>query len=241
SHALAFALGRYPADSMRLQALNAAFQNPPLVVRGQGHGPQTTWQVFHEEMPLSSLALQGERVLARIYNPTSQLQPLCKAYVQTDVWGKALANVIAVRPKEVVTVQLAQPLPQVREGEAPVGCLTPPMWRVGQNAGLPDPELLAFLEKKIAALEAQIAETEAQRADEQGAKRLRLQHQSYVLKRECVELELSLLLNQRKLARRGALSYDDLFLPDDEVAALGLALNRLRIKRRIFDYIVQAL
>jgi hypothetical protein len=30
-------------------------------------------------------------------------------------------------------------------------------------------------------------------------------------------------------------------MADPDIAALGLALNRLRIKRRIFDYIVQAL
>jgi hypothetical protein len=48
-------------------------------------------------------------------------------------------------------------------------------------------------------------------------------------------------LNQRKRARKGALCYDDLYQPDAEIAAIGLALNHLRIKRRIFDYVVQAL
>ncbi|MCB0147677.1 MAG: hypothetical protein KDE01_08500, partial [Caldilineaceae bacterium] len=67
------------------------------------------------------------------------------------------------------------------------------------------------------------------------------EHHRYVLERELAELRLSLLLNERKLAEGETPSHAYLYDPDDEIAAAGLALNRLRIKRRIFDYVVAAL
>jgi hypothetical protein len=62
-----------------------------------------------------------------------------------------------------------------------------------------------------------------------------------VLKRQRLELELSHLLNSRKLAEGEEPDAARLYERDEDIAALGLALNRLRIKRRIFDYVVQAI
>jgi hypothetical protein len=62
-----------------------------------------------------------------------------------------------------------------------------------------------------------------------------------VLKREQVEFQLSHLLNQRKLAENGALRYDYLYEPDAEIAKISLELNKLRIKRRIYDYVIESL
>jgi hypothetical protein len=63
-------------------------------------------------------------------------------------------------------------------------------------------------------------------------------HRYYVLRREAVEAEFSLLLNRKRLEGDGAAGEDAV---DPEVAALGLRLNQLRIKRRVFDYVAQAL
>ena len=68
----------------------------------------------------------------------------------------------------------------------------------------------------------------------EGQDRLLLQHRIYVLQRESLEFQLSHLLNQRKLAQDGALDEEYLYEPDAEIAELGLTLNHLRIKRRIF-------
>jgi hypothetical protein len=246
SHELAVGFVRFPASSMSLQAMNAAYQNPPLIVRGHGEGAQTTWQVFHEELPVSSLAVMDGSVLVRLYNPTHRVQTLNQTYLQTDMWGKAFATVEAVQPKQIVTVRLGSPTERplsstARNRKTGVECLTLPKWRVGKNTGLPDPEILTLMRKKITELEEQVARTEAQIAKEQGAERLKLQHRYYVLKRESVELKLSLLLNLRKLEAQGAADDEYLFAPDEEIAALGLELNQLRIKRRIFDYVVQAI
>jgi chromosome segregation ATPase len=120
--------------------------------------------------------------------------------------------------------------------------LAGPTWRVGENQGLPETAVLHQLNDKIAARESQLQETEAQLAAcEDETKRLRLQHRWYVLKREQVEFQLSHLLNQRKLAENGALRYDYLYEPDAEIAKISLELNKLRIKRRIYDYVIESL
>jgi hypothetical protein len=54
------------------------------------------------------------------------------------------------------------------------------------------------------------------------------------------EFRLSVRLNELKLAQQGQLNEVYLFTPDEEVATLGQQLNKLRIKRRIYDYIVAA-
>ncbi len=55
-HEVAVAFGDFAGDSMDMQQLNAAYQNPPLIVKNKGNGERTSWQLLHEEMPLSSLA-----------------------------------------------------------------------------------------------------------------------------------------------------------------------------------------
>jgi hypothetical protein len=144
-------------------------------------------------------------------------------------------------PGQIVTVQLAGELRATAERTGEVTLLTPRPWRVGANKGMPDPEILAELEEKIAVYERKVGKIEEQMAGIEGAKRLRLQHLIYVLQREQAEAKLSLLLNRRKLNQQGALTAEYLFEPDAEIAEVGLLLNRLRIKRRIFDYVVQVL
>ncbi len=242
-HELAIAMGQFPADSMTLQRLNVAFQNPPLIVQGKGNGSQTRWQLIQENIPLSSLQIRDGALLARFYNPTTQVQPLSRAYSQTDVWGKVIAKVAAVPAKKIVVVRLAQRSQDASEvvNVDSVELVTLPQWRVGENKGLPDTVVLDQLEEKITALEAQLAETQKQFSKSQGLERLRWQHRCYVLERERLEFQLSHLLNQRKLAEQGSLRYEYLYQLDDEIAAIGFKLNRMRIKRRVFDYVVRAI
>jgi alpha-mannosidase len=242
-HELAIAIGQFPADSITLQRLNAAFQNPPLIVQGKGNGSQTRWQLLREDMPISSLQIRGDALLARLYNPTTKLQPLSQSYPQTDVWGTVVGNVDAVPPKKIVTVQLTQTPQDVIEivDVDSVELVWLPQWRVGDNKGLPDTVILARLEENIGALDKELTNIATQISQSHGTERLRLQHRYYILKRERLEFQLSLLLNQRKLAEQGSLRYEYLYQFDDEIASIGFNLNRMRIKRRIFDYVVQAM
>jgi alpha-mannosidase len=250
-HEVAVAIGPLAVDSLALHHLNTAYQNPALIVRaGRAAGTQTTWHWFEEAVALSSLAIHDNAILARFYNPTTKSLALSHPYQQTDTPGNPLGERAVLRPKQIMTVRLPDSIPPA-QATAPssaaglVTLLTFPPWRVGESTTLPDPAILAQLAEKIATLEDQLAEIEAQLSDAAGAsagiEQLRLQHRFYILKRECVEFQLSLLLNQRRLAEPARLRYDYLYQPDEEVARVGVSLNRLRIKRRIFDYVVQAL
>ena len=250
-HELAFAILPYPATSMTLQALNAAYQNSPLVVRFDGRGPSREWKFLQEDLPLSSLQVQEDGLLARFYNPTSQPARLTKAYPETDVWGRVQGESISIAPKKIATLRLDNPRQEVSEADNFVtpqfSLLNLPQWRVGPNHGAPQPAMLAHLEEKISGLDAQIAQVGHELAQLHGDSlaernsRLRLEHRQYALQRELCEYRLSLLLNQRKMEYGGNTPLEALYRVDPEVAEVGKELNRLRIKRRIYDYVVQAL
>jgi alpha-mannosidase len=250
-HELAFAILPYPATSIKLQSLNASFQNPPLVVRVNGHGTWKDWEILQESLPLSSLQLQDGSLLARFYNPTDRNVSLSHAYTETDVWGQRKGKTISLAPKKIATLMLdipiQQPLIADEANDAPVSLLNPPQWRVGLNHGQPDPAIMAQLERKISSLEDQSGQVYHHLArmrvngEADRSLQFRLEHQYYALQRECLEYQLSLLLNQRKLEHRANPPLEVLQQVDPEIAAIGKELNRLRIKRRIFDYVVQML
>jgi alpha-mannosidase len=240
-HEVAVAIGLKSVASIAFQSLLAAYQTPPLLVRHKGSGKENSWQFLQEAIPMSSLQVMNGTVLARFYNPTNEKRPFSQPRLQTDVWGEPVAMLDHILPKQIVTVQLADDLPTIKENGRVVELLTPAIWCIGPNASLPDPAILQQLEAKIEGLAAQLAQLEPRLSAATGAEQLRLQHQAYIWQREKLEFELSLLLNRRKLAEAGALRYGYLYEPDKEIAALGLALNRLRIKRRIFDYVIQAI
>ena len=241
-HEIGVVLGAPSPDDMALQQLNAAFQNPPLIVESQGQGRQTEWAWRQENLPLSSLALAGDHLLARFYNPTPITQPLSRAYLTTDILGQPQETMTQVPAKRIVTVRLDEELPVLSDTppSPAVTVLARPAWRVGDNHGRPDPDIIAQLTENIAALEQKLAGIEAALAQATGRDRYLLEHQTYVIKREICEYQLSARLNQLKLAAGGQLSEDYLFAPDTDITRIGLQLNRLRIKRRIFDYVIEA-
>ena len=250
-HELAFAVLPYPADSMALQTLNAAFQNPPLVVRSNGSGDRRYWAFLQEDLPLSSLQVHEEALMARFYNPTGHIANLSHTYLDTDVWGQVQSESISVAPKKIAVLRLeatSQAAPEASDPAASqISLLNPPQWRVGPNHGAPDPALLAHLEEEILVLDEQLEQVGVSLAEMQGAdqadwrSRLRLEHRQYALQRERLEYQLSLMLNQRKLQFGGSTPPEVLFQVDPEIAIVGKELNRLRIKRRIYDYVVHTL
>lgn len=242
-HELAVMFSQPDLDDLTIHHWNAAFQNPPLIVTSQGQGDQTGWQLLQANLPLSSLHIYNHKLLARFFNPTARKQPLAQEYLKTDVWGRPEAAIQEVQPKEIVTVQIEATLPAA--GAAPVPPpVTPvvwPAWRVGQNQGRPDPQIIQQHQTQITQLEIQLAQIEQQLKNLKEEEQYTLQHRYYVLKRESYELQLSALLNDSKFAIPDGLSEEYLYTVDEEIARLGLALNDLRIKRRIYDYVVEAL
>jgi TolA-binding protein len=116
-----------------------------------------------------------------------------------------------------------------------------PEWRVGENQSVPDTAIMEQLQEKAMELEQEIAELQGEIEHVDGDERWRRQHKIYVKQRESLEFRLSYLLNQRKRDQNGQLNEAYLFDQDPEIAELGSELNNLRIKRRIFDYVIEAL
>jgi alpha-mannosidase len=250
-HELAFASLPYPATSMKIQALNASFQNPPLVIRSECQGKQNHWEFLQEDLPLSALQVKENTLLARFCNPTDQIVKLSRSYMETDIWGQENRATTSVKPKKIICIKMPSPKSEIPdldgERDPQLSFLNPPQWRVGVNHGAPDQAILAKLEQKIAFLDEkieQIANRLAQMRTE-GLKdlnpRLLLEHTQYTLQRERLEYQLSLLLNLQKLKYGGSTPLEILSQVDPEIASIGKELNTLRIKRRIYDYVVQVL
>ncbi|MDQ4077871.1 MAG: hypothetical protein M3220_16695 [Chloroflexota bacterium] len=242
SHELGVLVGDGSVDDMAIHRLNVGFQNPPLIVEARGDGEQTEWPFLQVNLPLSSLHLYDDKLLARFFNPTMKEHRLARPYLRTDVWGHREAAVITIPPKAIVTMEIEQPLPPIDHVAVDhvITSLEGPPWRVGDNHGLPDPRIIERLREKIAQLEGRLEQIEEQLTRATGNERYFLQHRYYVIKRELYEYRLSVRLNELKLAMQGELSEAYLFTSDEQVAELGLQLNQLRIKRRIYDYIVEA-
>jgi len=239
THELAFACPGFGVDDVRFHALNAGYQNPPLLVQTQGTGSRTEWGFFQEALPLSSLQVANGRVLARIYNPTTSRQPLSRLTLQTDVFGHPEGMVQDVPAKGIRTLVAGEALlPPGLSPRLAVILTNPPAWRVGPNRGQPDPAVIQGLEDRVLELERQIEKAALRLTQATGAERYRCQHRVYVLERELYEHRLSIRLNRIKLENPAQAALD---APDEEVAEIGRRLNQLRIQRRIYDYIVQSL
>lgn len=130
-----------------MQALNAAFQTPPLIVQGEGAGVKTNWPILRADLPLASLHLHSETVLARLYNPTPDLVPLSSPMAKTDVWGSTNGGIDGVAAKAVVTVQMGLDS-QPASTPAAATLLTPFAWRVGEDRGAPRPDAVVAWPKR---------------------------------------------------------------------------------------------
>lgn len=242
-HELAVMFSQTALDDMAIHRQNAAFQNPPLIVASAGGGAQTNWPLLQADLPLTSLHIFDNKLLARFFNPTTKKQSLAKKYLKTDVWGQPKAANQEILPKEIVTVQIEAELPAFDAAPVPpaVRLLVEPAWRVGQNRGQPDATIIQQLKAKIDDLKSQLVGLEAQLKNLKEEERYSLQHANYILKRELYEVRLSVLLNESQLAVADSLGEEYLTTIDKNIAQVGLALNELRIKRRIYDYVIEAL
>jgi alpha-mannosidase len=243
THEIAVMIGETKIDDMTIHKLNAGFQNPPIIVDHRGYGDQTGWQVLQVSLPLSSMQIYDNKILARFYNPTAKKQVFKKVYQKTDVWGNPKNPVREISTKEIVTVQIDEALPPARSlsNKQSLTPVTWPSWRVGENQGRPDKQVIEQLKTNTAHLGTKLAQVEEELKRTGKNNRPRLQHTYYMLKRKLFEVRLSVLLNEMELAAPERLSYAYLYSRDPDVARLGSELNELRIKRRIYDYVVEAL
>ena len=139
---LAFAMGDFSAESPHIQKLNAAYQNPPLIVEWNGSGTETEWQFLQGDAPLSSLRVVDDQIVARWYNPTNE-------------------TIDGIAPKKIVTeiIKVERQTTQSRNlATPPLRILNYPEWRVGQNRGLPSQDEIDKMKEKIATCRAGMEE-----------------------------------------------------------------------------------
>jgi len=238
-HRLAFAtLAGGLADS-GLITHNEAFHNPPMIshVRGGAVDGSTLWNLFSAEAPVAAMPVLNGTPAVRLFN--SLTSSLATSVDLLSPAGEPEGQVSSLRPKQIVTAGLPTSTQAWVAAEADTVVLTPIEMRVGASRSKPVDEELEGLEQRIADLAAQLVDNTEQLDGAEGDDKYRLMHREYVLDRERLELALSLELN-----RRLAASTDEVSIPDDAdpvIADLGLRLNDLRVRRRIFDYVVAAL
>ena len=241
-HHLAVMFTNFGVEDPCFQALNAGFQNPPMIAESNGTGNEIEWLFLSENLPLSSLHLAKEQILARFFNPTSQPVKLSKPRLKTDVVGQPESLIESIPTRGILTIGMeALPSELVTFESETVKLLNDPVWRVGPNQGSPDPEVIQQLEDNITRCQTQLEGISKARKAARGREQYLLEHQASILEREILEYQLSVRLNeiQLMLAEKGA--SEALFTPDELVADIGWQLNQARIKRRIFDYVVQTL
>lgn len=247
-HRIGFAVLAESIDAAGFRSANEAFQNPPVIATVQtasttGDPASLPWTIFAADLPVSAVLADSDTdgaAVVRLYNPTQSPVALKESVTTTTIRHCEPNATDAVDPGKIVTTSISVPgLPAPHDG-ATVSVLTPIQSRVQPARSRPDPLELDALSERIASLEAQLVENEHDRVGANGGPDgHRLTHRTYVLDRERLELMLSLELNRRRAATDDEVSIPD--APDPEIAEIGLALNDLRVKRRIWDYVVQAL
>lgn len=224
-----------------LAGLADAFHRPPLIARVQAGAAQSgavrdgaaaradagldsIWQ--SSDLVVSSLRPGSDRstVIARVYNPSGSIVPLDEA---SSLAARQIAEIEISMPALVPTT------------DGPVQVLNPVGVRVGASRSRPSPETMTELSNRIAALGGELDKVIVDLDGTTGADRYRLTHRRYVIEREWLELRLSLELNERRAASADLVSIPD--APDPVIADIGARLNELRVNRRIYDYVVQAL
>lgn len=240
-HRIGFAVLSDSIDHSGLWAVNEAFQNPPMIGRvseSDSSGP-TEWTVFEVDLPLTALTVIDDAPVARLYNPNQSTTQLATTLLSRGLRTSETERCSQVGAKQILSVVVDSTAGPTPSDTAVVETAPPPRVRVGPSRSRPENCELDGLTERIERLTSELSDNEQLLAAATGDDRYRNLHRSYVLDRERLELMLSLELNQR-LAR----SESDVSIPDDPdpaIVELGTRLNDLRIKRRIFDYVVAAL
>ncbi len=242
THRLAVAFLSGPLEKSGLAALNDAWQNPPMLVDVDGGaGSGTDWSLASFGAPTTATVPQPDgRFALRVFNPSNIDHELGHQIERVALSGEPLPPTDRLSPKEIATLPVSVPSLPTSDGTARVTVLNPFVERVPRTRVVPTDGPMQTLRERIAELEGELVDTRATLAEnEDRTERYFLQHREYVLDRERLEMALSLELNERRAATDDEVSIPD--DPDPVIAELGADLNDLRVKRRIFDYVVQAL
>ncbi|MEM9776432.1 MAG: hypothetical protein AAF902_17780, partial [Chloroflexota bacterium] len=216
THKMALYAGDIRPDDDRFNSLEASFHHDPLIVDVDGKGETSSWLAAKNDQPLTAIWPSLNGLGGRVWHATGDQAGLIDE-VELDVQMGDQPN-----------------------ASSPENChlLNAPVVRMGDNKGLPDENVLGQLRQKVEQLTGKAADAKKRLAAASGTEKLKIEHELYVHERERHEFLLSIRLNELKIAQNGELTESYLYQPDPEVTEIGYRLNQLRIKRRIFDYVV---
>jgi alpha-mannosidase len=242
THRLGLAILPSATSDARLVEVNEGFQNEQLLATVEGDVGEEArpWCVFSSPLPSTGLMMDSTGSAAvRLYNPSNTDVVLESPLTRRSLRGETLGGSTVVRAHEILTAAVdVSPAPVVSE-HGQITVLSPIEDRGGRSRSVPERARLAQLDDRIAHLEAQLSLAAEKVESSSGPDRHRALHGRYVIERELLELTLSRELNDRLLRSTEEVSIPD--EADDVIAEIGAALNDLRVKRRIYDYVVQAL
>ncbi len=222
-HQLALAFKSEAPDTLAVQQSLAAFQAQPLIVEWAGNGDVSEKTLLSSAAQVSSMrVVDGKRVI-RWVNPSAQ--------ATNGLRAKAIET--------TTSAPLAQTALNV-DSVADLSILNAPEWRIGQSRSQPNAAQIAAVEAKADVSARAKADAEERLASASGRERYLAQHQVYVHHREQLEYLLSARLNTLKAELNGEVTDAYLYEADEVVVKIGWELNQLRIKRRIYDYVVAA-
>ena len=242
THRIGVAFLRASVDSNTFVALNESFHNPPAIATVDAtSGDAQSWDVFSAPLPLTGLLMDDNGVAhARLFNPSPTPVTLERSLERRSLKGADLGESAEVRGKEIITTPVQLPAhPGSSAPAASVAVHTSIINRGGESRSQPSPTELDQLDARIDQLSGDLAVVVEELDNVDGKEKYILTHRQYVVERELLELRLSRELNERLLH-----STSEVSIPDDAdpvISELGVALNDLRVKRRIYDYVVQAL
>ncbi|MEM7799898.1 MAG: hypothetical protein AAF633_11955, partial [Chloroflexota bacterium] len=222
-HEMALYVGQTHPESDRFTQLLNSFQHTPLMVDIRSAeaniNGQREWAFVRSEQPVAAIWPQEDEVMGRVWHASGE--------------NKGQITLEKLTTFEAKMLKIDEP--------AGLILLNRPRLRVGYNQGMPDPHIIKELKEKIVHLKKAAAEAREAMAGAEGHAKLHKEHKVYVYERELHEFLLSVRLNEMKLEQNGDLNYNYLYKPDPVVVDIGFELNQLRIKRRIFDYVITAI
>ncbi len=222
-HEMAFVFSKAAPDSLAMQQSLTAFLTPPLIVQWGGSGTETTMTALSNPSQLSSMRVQDGQLKLRWANASAEQAGLLAAKaIETETVAMEDSNAIEYDTAAALTI------------------VNMPTWRVGKSRSQPDPKQIAAVQAKADASAAEKAKAEERLLSATGRQQYIEQHQVYVHHREHLEYLLSAHLNTLKLELNGEITDEYLYEADEVVVKIGWELNQLRIKRRIYDYVVAA-
>ncbi|MEM8858675.1 MAG: hypothetical protein AAGD96_10170 [Chloroflexota bacterium] len=216
THNLAVYAGDIRPDDARFNNLEASFMHDPLIVNVQDDGDASSWGALQSDQPVTAVWPTEDGLSGRVWHATGEQAGLIEEKALSKNKSSQKGGLHSAR----------------------IDLLNRPMVRMGDNKGLPNENVLGQLQQKVEQLEGKAADARKRLAAASGTEKLKVEHELYVYERERYEFLLSIRLNQLKIAQNGELSESYLYQPDPEVTEIGYRLNQLRIKRRIFDYVV---